>query len=91
MVWVEKGKDAVREKLKDSDSAKFQNVYFHRGVNNVPLSCGEVNSKNSFGGYGGFQRFISGGQSDLTFLEEQMDRSEFVKVWNQMCVKKNKN
>jgi hypothetical protein len=85
MVWMERGKDAARSKLKDPDSAKFQNVYFHQGKDGVPLTCGEINSKNSFGGYGGFQKFISAGQADLTFLQEQMDASEFAKVWNEMC------
>lgn len=49
------------------------------------MTCGEVNSRNSFGGYGGFQRFISAGREDLTFLAEQMDAGEFAKAWNQMC------
>lgn len=85
--WMERGKDAARAKLKDPESAKFQNVYFHQGKTGVPLTCGEVNSKNGFGGYGGFQKFISAGQADLTFLQEQMDASEFAKAWNKMCVR----
>jgi len=85
-VWMERGKDAAKAKLKDPDSAKFRNVYFHQGKSGVPLTCGEVNSRNSFGGYGGFQKFISAGSADLTFLQEQMDASEFAKAWNKMCV-----
>jgi hypothetical protein len=83
--WMERGKDAARAKLKDQDSARFRNVRFHKGKDGVPMTCGEVNSKNSFGGYGGFQKFISAGRAEFTFLSEQMDAAEFTKVWNQFC------
>lgn len=83
--WMVRGKAAVLEKLKDPDSADFRNVRFHQGKDGVPMTCGEVNSKNSFGGYGGFQRFISAGRADLTFLAEQMDARDFAEVWNQFC------
>lgn len=81
--WMEVGKDAVKSKLKDPDSAEFQNVFFHRGEHNMPVTCGEVNSKNSFGGYGGYQKFISAGPK-LTYLEEEV--SDFDKVWNSFCL-----
>lgn len=41
---------AVKKSLKDPNSAQFQNV---KGY------CGEVNAKNSYGGYTGYKRFIS--------------------------------
>lgn len=85
LAWTERGKDAARAKLKDPDSAQFQNVRFHQGKDGVPMTCGEVNSKNSFGGYSGFQKFVSAGRAELTFLAEQMDSGEFAKIWNQMC------
>lgn len=81
--WMDLGKKLVGEKLKDPASAQFRNVYFHRGADNVPITCGEVNSKNSLGGYGGFQRFVSAGRSELTFLQEQVEG--FDDVWRQFC------
>ncbi|RTZ47616.1 zinc ribbon domain-containing protein [Candidimonas sp. SYP-B2681] len=83
LVWIEKGKDTVRTVLKDSQSAQFANVYFYRGKDGWPLICGKVNSKNGFGGYSGYQRFISGGTPQLTYLEEQV--SDFHKLWNRLC------
>jgi hypothetical protein len=83
MIWIHKGKDAVKMKLKDPSSAKLQNVYFFRGNDGLPMTCGEVNSKNSLSGYGGFQRFVSAGNADLTFLEE--DVLDFDTVWNRFC------
>lgn len=81
--WMQKGMDAAKIKLKDPGSAQFRGVYFNRGVDGVPMTCGEVNSKNGFGGYTGFQRFISGGKPELTFMEEQV--SDFSSAWNKFC------
>jgi hypothetical protein len=75
----------VRLKLKDPDSAQFRKTYFHRGKSGVPVACGQVNAKNSMGGYSGFQRFVSGTTVELTYLEKEV--SGFAKVWNELCVK----
>lgn len=84
-LWVVKGKDAVKARLKDPQSAEFKDVYFFRGGDNIPVTCGQVNTKNSFGGYVGFQYFISSGSSELTFLENEVD--DFASVWNKFCTK----
>ena len=81
--WMELGKDMVREKLKDPDSARFRNVFFNRGRDNVPIACGEVNARNSFGGYTGFERFLSAGSRDLTLLESEA--SDFGVQWSRFC------
>lgn len=83
IAWMDKGKQAAKSKLKDPSSAQFRNVYFHQGAKGVPMTCGEVNSKNSFGGYGGYQKFVSAGKPELTFLQEQV--ADFSKVWNSFC------
>ena len=66
---VDEVKEAVRDRLKDPNSAQFSNVKVVEG-----LVCGEVNAKNSFGGYAGRQRFWGGkpqrfwgGKPELTF------------------------
>lgn len=83
LLWVERGKQVVKSKLKDPNSAEFRNVFFHRGSDDIPVTCGEVNSKNSFGGFGGFQKFISAGSAEMTFLEEEV--SDFWNLWNTLC------
>jgi hypothetical protein len=45
--------------LKDPDSAKFRNMRFVK-YNGRTVVCGEVNSKNSYGGYVGFENFVAG-------------------------------
>ena len=49
----------VRGALKDPESATFRNlrlVYFGEGN----VVCGEVNGKNSYGGYVGYKSFVAG-------------------------------
>ena len=82
-IWMSRGKAAVKAQLKDPSSAQFRNIYFHRGADGIPMTCGEVNSKNSFGAYGGYQKFVSAGKSELTFLEEEV--ADFSNVWNSLC------
>ena len=45
--------DAVREELKDPESAKFRKLKATDGNS----FCGQVNAKNSYGGYTGFRTF----------------------------------
>lgn len=71
--------ELVRSQLKDPDSAKFREItkkadgqYF----------CGEVNAKNSMGGYTGYQPFVVGPMNeslpDVVFdVSSVMDRCLF--------------
>jgi hypothetical protein len=80
-VWIVQSQEGVRKRLKDPSSAEFRNVRFN-DADGTPVVCGEVNSKNSYGGYGGFQRFVA--SSDvLVFLEDEV--SDFGRVWATMC------
>jgi len=48
----------IKKGMKDPDSAKFQNarlVDFDKGA----VVCGEVNAKNSYGGYVGYRPFVA--------------------------------
>lgn len=62
-------KQAIADGMKDPDSAKFRNVRikpYHGGQ----IACGEVNSKNSYGAYVGYQRFAA---SHEDFVLEDAD------------------
>lgn len=63
----------VKNHLKNPSSAQFRNVHG---------ACGEVNAKNSFGGYSGFTRYI-GADENMVILEGdgQMIPSEFEAAW----------
>lgn len=73
-------REFVKGVLKDPASAEFRNEFV--GSSGVP--CGEVNAKNSFGGYTGFKRFVSAGR-EATFIESRSTADGFDKVWNQFC------
>ena len=49
----------ARSLMKDPASTQFRNVIVRRDAEqSLNVVCGEVNSKNSFGGYNGFQPFL---------------------------------
>lgn len=86
MAWIGKSQEGIKSRLRDPDSAEFRDSRFYSG-GPAPVICGEVNSKNGFGGYGGFQRFIASGEK-LAFLESDMaSTSEMDDAWKKMCVK----
>lgn len=76
------GKAAVKSRLKDPGSADFKDVRVQKR-DDMWVTCGEVNSKNAYGGYVGFQKFVSAGSSDSTFLEQEVQ--DFATVWNRLC------
>jgi hypothetical protein len=53
---AEKG---VKEKLKDPNSAQFSNLRAYQKDAHMIAVCGDVNAKNSYGGYVGATPFIS--------------------------------
>ena len=70
-------REFVSSSLKDPESAQFQNQH---GI------CGEVNSKNSFGAYTGYQSFIAG-SAELVVLQRdsRLKPEEFQKLWAEFC------
>lgn len=102
----------MKSRLKDPDSAKFQNVntFFDEFIldsGNSAITraaiCGQVNSKNSYGGYAGFNNFIvdmpfhtgkgSYNQELLeVFIDDKIDKrnhAKFTKNYQKSCRNKN--
>ena len=52
-------KQAVREQLKDPDSARFTDMHSIRDIAGFLHTCGMVNAKNSYGGYAGPKPFYA--------------------------------
>ncbi|WP_286936162.1 hypothetical protein [Achromobacter sp. UBA4530] len=70
-------KDFVLATLKDPDSAKFRNQ---------KSFCGEVNAKNSFGGYTGFKRYIAASKDLVVFEgDKNLERGAFQEAWKEFC------
>ena len=73
----------AQQMAKDPSSVKFRNDYA-KTKNGHTVICGEINAKNGFGGYGGFQRFMSNGNPDGTFYEE--NTKDFNQAWKKYCL-----
>lgn len=50
---IDKGRAAAAFQLKDPGSAQFRGDY----ITATGSVCGEINGKNSYGGYAGFKRY----------------------------------
>lgn len=93
---------AVKKELKDPESAQFRDLrYFaHHAV--IPDGrkfgityslCGQINAKNSFGGYVGFKRFVStvtmSNGNTYSTIESEINRDSFEKLVIDECENKN--
>lgn len=74
------GEKYVKEKILEPGAAQFRNQFI--GKQGAP--CGEVNAKDAFGAYIGFQRYISVAR-DLTMLAQDVAPAEFEASWAQLC------
>lgn len=87
----EKAKEMVRRELKDPNSAEFRDIYQVSLPKGGTKVCGWVNSKNSFGGYVGFRRFISDGTDGFTSMEGDSPLfghvMPFSELWTAFCKK----
>ena len=61
--------ERVKDVLKDAESARFRSEFVARDG----AVCGFVNAKNSYGGYGGFKRYIV--EPDRVMLDGDGDDS----------------
>ena len=74
------GEKYVREKIRDPGSAQFRNQFIGKGG----APCGEVNAKDAFGTYIGFQRYISVAR-ELTLLAQDVAPADFEESWRELC------
>jgi hypothetical protein len=74
------GEKYVKEKILEPSSAQFRNQFI--GKKGAP--CGEVNAKDAFGAYIGYQRYISIAR-DLTLLAQDVAPAEFEASWARLC------
>lgn len=75
-------KKVASSDLIDPSSAQFRNL---KGY------CGELNSKNKFGGYVGFNRFIVLNDKAVVFEDEQnISTQVFPNAWSKICSEKPK-
>lgn len=74
------GEKYVKEKILEPGQAQFRNQFIGKGG----APCGEVNAKDAFGAYIGYQRYISVAR-DLTLLAQDVPPAQFEQQWRQLC------
>lgn len=88
-------KNNVVAAVKDSDSAKFRNLFVSNSGGSLWALCGLVNSKNSFGGYTGYKRFVAFAHPDApviidgeaTGMGRDMDKKLYPEAEKRFCSK----
>lgn len=70
--------ERFRQTLRDPQSAEFRDLYASRSDSTVDV-CGRVNARNAFGGYTGWQRFVSSGEFHWT--DETDASARFDEMW----------
>lgn len=63
-------KQNVKDMLKDPESAQFRNVKIAVNTVGEKSVCGQVNAKNSYGGYTGFKSFYAKINDKIVYLED---------------------
>jgi len=63
-------KEVVKD-LKDPDSATFRQLSTGQAADRI-YYCGELNAKNSYGGYIGFKRFVYNGKGVMIWGDSAM-------------------
>ena len=81
-------KAQVTRQFKDPGSAQYRNLFI--SGNSLRVLCGEVNAKNSYGAYIGFNRFYSTGDPVLTRIGSSSSSSSsenflLNEMWPSMC------
>jgi len=78
---------AMNDFLKDGESAKYKDVRVSVDSEGHKHACGMVNSKNSFGGYPGFIRFVAIEMREPLF-EDQSPSGKIafsISTWRDHC------
>ena len=72
-------KENIQRQLKDPESAQFRDVKVVINTLNEKAVCGEVNAKNSYGGYTGFKPFYTIDGQDIKFIENSANSYQYKK------------
>lgn len=83
---IKKSKEAAVYEFKDPSSVQWKNLFISEKY--FTALCGELNAKNSYGGYIGFRRFFSVPSQEITMNDRQDNESIsslFANQWNIYC------
>jgi hypothetical protein len=93
-------KAAIIHKLRDPKSVEFRDLFISMSAPRTeedgqviarptPHLCGEINAKNSYGGYAGFTRFVANPMGGFIEGTNDAERVAFEKaIWQTSCANK---
>ncbi|MYM75462.1 hypothetical protein GTP56_25155 [Duganella sp. FT134W] len=84
--FVAQAKQAVTRDFKDPSSVQYRGLFVSGTT--LPVLCGEINGKNSYGAYIGFRRFYATSDGLLTMVENPKENYVFERMYPDMCGKK---
>lgn len=79
--YIDRANSFLTKNFKDPESARFRNVFVSQI--DVPIVCGEVNGKNSYGAYTGYKKYYATDTENFAGLDD--NSSEFFFIWNNYC------
>lgn len=79
---IRHAQDAVREKLQDPRNAQFKDVAYFQS-DSLDVVCGQVNAKNTYGGYAGFREFLV--LDKVALLRVGFNQKIFDEAWDHFC------
>ena len=85
-VYSQRAQDQLVRDFKDPAAAQYRNVALSN--TDLPVVCGEVNGKNSYGAYVGFKRFYATDTSGFSAVDDGSTR--FEEVWSRVCNRQQK-
>ena len=75
--------EKIRDRMIDPESTKFRKD-FVSVLSGAPVVCGEINYKNSLGGYVGYQQFIWV-SPDAKYFGAETKADEMKRQWETLC------
>ena len=81
--YISRANAVLVQNFKDPESVKFRNISL--SLTDVPIVCGEVNGKNSYGGYTGFKKYYTTDTKDFSGVDD--GSGKFSIIWDRYCQK----
>jgi hypothetical protein len=82
--FVVQAKANLVESFKDPNAAQYRGLFVSKD-GSLPVLCGEVNGKNSYGAYVGFRKFFATDARALKLIDDPKAPSVFAQMEPSMC------
>jgi hypothetical protein len=77
-------RERLKERLRDPEGTHYREVVATVGDHGVAI-CGEINLRNGFGGFVGYQKFLANSQSLLLPSDDDLASVRITTSWPEYC------